>query len=264
MPKVRIHDIDLYYEIHGEGKQLLMIAGFSCDCLLWNPILTELSKHFQVIIFDNRGVGRSSAPDLPYSIKQMAEDTFGLINHLKLDKPHLLGHSMGGAIAQHLAYQHAEKFDQLILCNTFCKLNFAACLVEKNVLQMLQNNIPISLIVDTVIPWLYSSNFLKQSNNLEFIRYLLTNPAHPQSVVGFKRQLEALTTFDSTAWVENIKTKTLIINGGEDLICLQNFMTLNEKIQHSQVFHFPHSGHVPFVEEKTLFTEQILQFLKNK
>lgn len=263
MPKIALNDIELYYEIHGTGKQLLLIAGFSCDCLFWTPILNALSQHFQVIIFDNRGVGRSSAPDIPYTIELMAQDTFALTQALQLRTPHILGHSMGGAIAQTLIHNHPHHFDKLILCNTFCKLSLNARLLENNILKMHQNKVPLSIIVDAIIPWIYSSSFLNKKGNLKFLQDLLLNPPYPQSLVGFKRQLEALIHFDSSSWITNILSPTLIISGGEDFICIKDFLELHKKIKNSKLFQFPMSGHISFVEETQHFIEQILLYLKN-
>ena len=97
MPKFTCNEIEIYYEIHGEGYPLVLIAGLGCDMSIWDPILDLLKRHFKIIIFDNRGVGRSSSPSQPYTISDMALDTWNLIAKLELHKPHVLGHSMGGA-----------------------------------------------------------------------------------------------------------------------------------------------------------------------
>ncbi|MBC8526375.1 MAG: alpha/beta fold hydrolase [Candidatus Cloacimonetes bacterium] len=68
MSKVKINNIHLYYELHGKGDPLLLIAGLGCDSQSWLPVVNELSKHFQIIVFDNRGVGRSNIPAVPYNI----------------------------------------------------------------------------------------------------------------------------------------------------------------------------------------------------
>ncbi|OJV09288.1 MAG: hypothetical protein BGO14_02855 [Chlamydiales bacterium 38-26] len=96
MPKFTCNEIEIYYEIHGEGYPLVLIAGLGCDMSIWDPILDLLKRHFKIIIFDNRGVGRSSSPSQPYTISDMALDTWNLIAKLELHKPHVLGHSMGG------------------------------------------------------------------------------------------------------------------------------------------------------------------------
>ena len=115
MPTVRANDIDLYYEEHGSGEPLLLIMGWGGNAASWEPQLAGLAENFRVIIFDNRGAGRSSAPDEPYSIVQMATDTARLMEALELPRAHVFGISMGGMIAQELALMHPEKVGALVL-----------------------------------------------------------------------------------------------------------------------------------------------------
>jgi pimeloyl-ACP methyl ester carboxylesterase len=74
MPKVRVKDIEMYYEIHGTGAPLMHIGGLAGDARAWARQIEHLSKHYQVICFDNRGTGRTSCPDMSYSTKLFAED----------------------------------------------------------------------------------------------------------------------------------------------------------------------------------------------
>ena len=81
MPKVKVNDIEIYYEIHGDGFPLVMIMGLSANIDWWElPLIEELSKQFKVIIFDNRGAGRTDKPAMDFSIKMFADDTVGLMN----------------------------------------------------------------------------------------------------------------------------------------------------------------------------------------
>ena len=108
----------LYYEIHGEGEPLLLIMGLGGDATGWMLQIPALSKHFKVVAFDNRDVGRSSLAKGSYSIADMAEDTAGLMDALGIKKAHILGGSMGGAIAQELVLRHPDKVRKLILACT--------------------------------------------------------------------------------------------------------------------------------------------------
>lgn len=99
MPKVNVGDINMYYEVHGEGEPLLLITGLGRDLTIWILQTREFSKKYQLMVFDNRGVGRTDAPDVPYSIEMMADDTAGLLDVLGIERAHILGLSMGGFIA---------------------------------------------------------------------------------------------------------------------------------------------------------------------
>ncbi|MEW6426296.1 MAG: alpha/beta hydrolase, partial [Bacillota bacterium] len=76
--KINVNGINLYCEIHGSGEPLLLIEGFGYSSWMWYRQVPELSKHYQLIVFDNRGVGESDKPDVPYSIEMMADDAAGL------------------------------------------------------------------------------------------------------------------------------------------------------------------------------------------
>src|SRR6476619_5356309 len=108
--------IDLYYEVQGEGEPLVLIpaTGFSGDVWLPDQVPT-LSKSLQVIIFDQRGCGRSSHVEGVYTIDQMGDDTVALLDHLGIQSAHVLGHSMGGRIGISMALDHPRRVRSLIL-----------------------------------------------------------------------------------------------------------------------------------------------------
>jgi pimeloyl-ACP methyl ester carboxylesterase len=103
MPKIKANGIDLYYEIHGRGDPLVLIMGLRRNAEWWYCQVPTLSKHFQVVVFDNRGAGRSDQPAMDYSIPLFADYTAALMKALGLSSAHVLGISMGGYIAQELA-----------------------------------------------------------------------------------------------------------------------------------------------------------------
>jgi pimeloyl-ACP methyl ester carboxylesterase len=103
MPTLRNGDVDLYYELRGNGRPLLLVAGLASDQAFWYPALDALVARRQVILVDNRGAGRTTPADAPASISDMAGDCAALLRHLALSRVDVAGHSMGGMIAQELA-----------------------------------------------------------------------------------------------------------------------------------------------------------------
>jgi pimeloyl-ACP methyl ester carboxylesterase len=119
MPKVKVNDIQIYYEVKGKGYPLVMIVGCGANLEAWDPRLIEgLSKHFKLVLFDNRGAGRTDLSKGEYTIRLFADDTAGLMDALGISRAHVLGISMGGMIAQELAINYPEKVSKLILCST--------------------------------------------------------------------------------------------------------------------------------------------------
>ena len=121
MPSVDAGGTRLYYERAGSGEPLLLIQGMSGTHLAWGrPFLSELEASFDCVIFDNRGMGRSGEAKLPFNVADMAADVVALLDALELDTAHVVGISMGGAIAQELALDHSQRIRTLTLGATFC------------------------------------------------------------------------------------------------------------------------------------------------
>src|SRR5574341_122020 len=86
--KAVVNDINIYYEIHGEGKPLLLIEGLGYSSWMWFKQIPAFSREYKVIVFDNRGVGNTDKPDIEYTIEMMADDAAGLLKVLGEDQVH--------------------------------------------------------------------------------------------------------------------------------------------------------------------------------
>jgi pimeloyl-ACP methyl ester carboxylesterase len=114
--KVRVDDVNLYYELYGEGDPLVLVAGTGISCAPWRVFqVPEFSKHHQVLIYDHRGLGRSDKPDVPYSTRLFAKDGAGLMDVLGIPRAHIMGHSMGARVAQWIALDYPAKVRSLVL-----------------------------------------------------------------------------------------------------------------------------------------------------
>ena len=103
MPILHANNADFYYELHGTGKPVILIAGYTCDYSAWEMLLENLTRHFQVLTFDNRGVGQTTDHNAPLSAELMAQDVIALADQLNLAKPHIIGQSMGGCQSQRMS-----------------------------------------------------------------------------------------------------------------------------------------------------------------
>ena len=118
MPELHANGINIHYEINGSGPPLVLIAGLGYSAWMWHRMVPELAEKVQVITFDNRGVGGTDKPAGPYSAEMLAADTAGLLDSLGIEKAFILGHSMGGFVAQALALARPDLIDRLILSAT--------------------------------------------------------------------------------------------------------------------------------------------------
>ena len=121
MPSVDVGGTELHYERTGQGEPLLMIQGMSATHLAWGrPFLGELERSFDCIAFDNRGMGLSGRAEIPFTTADMAADAVGLLDALGVETAHVLGISLGGAVAQELALANPARVRTLTLGCTFC------------------------------------------------------------------------------------------------------------------------------------------------
>ncbi len=119
MPFAQVNDIRLYYDCHGEGGALLLLSGTGETGDNWRIFqVPAFSRAHQVITFDYRGVGKSDKPDVPYSTRQFAADAVGLLDALGVERAHVMGHSMGGRVAQWMALDYPERVRSLILSSS--------------------------------------------------------------------------------------------------------------------------------------------------
>jgi len=118
MPTANIGDIQIYYEEQGQGQPLILILGLGQDIATWEYQIAELSRHVRLIVFDNRDTGLSSRCSDNYTTETMAQDALDLMDYLGIERMHLLGTSMGGMIAQHIALMAPARLKSLILAST--------------------------------------------------------------------------------------------------------------------------------------------------
>jgi len=119
MPKITIGDAELYYESRGDGPPLLLVPGLGGVGAFWVKQVEEFSRDFRVIVHDHRGTGQSTHSRITYSVEQMADDVLKLMDALKIESAHLVGHSTGGAIGQIIAQDHPERLRSLVLSATW-------------------------------------------------------------------------------------------------------------------------------------------------
>ncbi len=121
LEKVRVGDIDIAYKMFGNGEPILLVSGASVGIDGWDPAtLTSLSSNHTVIVFDNRGVGNTTIGSKPYTMEQLANDTAGLLDALKIQNASVLGYSLGSYIAQQLTITYPEKVNRLVLAGASC------------------------------------------------------------------------------------------------------------------------------------------------
>ncbi|MCH9631649.1 MAG: putative non-heme bromoperoxidase BpoC [Chlamydiia bacterium] len=262
MPEMKVNDATFYYEIHGEGFPLVLVCGFTRDSSSWCSLKDLLSKHFKVLIFDNRGVGRTVDSADKLSVELMAKDTVDLAKALGMDKFHVLGHSMGGTIVQEIATSYPDSIEKLVISASSPKWRKAMLFGLKTSLVMVENNINIDDILNSRASWSFGESFLQDPEKMATWKKNATSNPYPQSVENQKRQFRVLETFDGRKKLSSIKAETLIFAGREDIITLlfeSEFMLENIPNAELQILE---TGHALNVELPEVVANSMLEFLK--
>ncbi len=169
---------------------------------------------------------------------------------------------LGVYIAQNIAKRYRDQVKKIVLMNTFYSLTKLPEMVFELVGDFHRMNLPLVYRVRSVLPWVYSEKFLSQPNQIEnLINFAEQNP-HPQSLVGYERQLEALKLFESRSWLHEIKLPTLIIAGEEDIIApVAGAKEVQNRIgNHAQMTVIP-GGHASPIEQPLEVVNAILGFI---
>lgn len=265
MPKISSNNISLYYQIKGQGYPIILISGWNGDHQsVWpDSVVDVLAQQFQVIQFDNRGVGQSDQPDIPYSIEMMADDVAGLMQALRLEQSHLIGYSMGGQIAAKFAEKYPDKINKMICCVCYANINTHVRLFVETLIELHELNLPESIIEKIGLPWIFSNQFLEKNISSLIPK---SEKLQPKSLVGIKRQFDAQCAFKSEAeCFKKIKAPTLFIGGDEDLICPPaDIKKFSDLIFDSQMVIFPEAGHLLSLEYPSKFVQVIGDFFLEK
>lgn len=269
MPKTKANGIEIYYEVNGSGTPLILISGLGYPAWQWHRMVPYLSPHVQVITFDNRGVGQTDTPTGPYTASMLAADTAGLLDALGIDKAVVMGHSMGGFIAQAMALEFPRKVEKLILSST----NFGG-----------PHHVPITQEAMTVLSDVTSDPVTRFKNGLvvstapgfaekqpEVIQsWLEWRMANPVNVAGYQAQFGiGLALFPETAAFENklsnVTVPTLILFGAHDkVVPPTNADLLAKKIPNSQVVILPDAGHFFPMEVPKEAARVIIDFVQKE
>ncbi|HJO96118.1 MAG TPA: alpha/beta hydrolase [Victivallales bacterium] len=264
MTYLKIKDITAYYEIHGKGTPLVLITGLGGTCDTFRTILNVLTRYYKVIVFDNRGAGRTTVAKGCYSIKQMADDTYEFIQKLNLSKPDILGYSMGGYIVQELALAHPESVNRLILSNTMGANNYRNNHLIQTLSLMYKQNVDIKIINRIFAHLLYSNEFINDKDNFDMLMEFIDNYPYAITKDGFLGQASACISHYALDRLRNIKNKILVVSGGKDfMIPLDESEKMFKQFTNSRQVIMSSSAHTPMLEDKKEYIDVILNFLNN-
>jgi pimeloyl-ACP methyl ester carboxylesterase len=265
MPKQKVNGIEIYYEMHGQGDPLVLIMGLRRNAEWWYHQIPALSKRFEVLVFDNRGAGRTDMPKMDYSIRLFADDTAGLMEALGISQANILGVSMGGYIAQELSLSYPDRVKRLVLGCTGPGGARAVLASPERLKKFTANEgLTPEEILKKDMDIYFSDEYIKKNREKieEFVEISLRYYQPPDA---FERQFSACLRHDTVNRLSRIDVPTLILTGDDDpLVPPENSKILNALIPRSQLVFFPGKRHCFFIEEADRFNQRVTGFFQSK
>jgi pimeloyl-ACP methyl ester carboxylesterase len=215
MPTLQLTDAEIYYEVHGRGRPMLFLSETACDGEVWKIYqVPEFSKDHQVIIHDYRGTGQSSKPSIDYTTQMFARDVVALMDHLKAEDAIVVGHSMGGRVAQLLALDYPGRVKKLVLASTGSHYPQTKGLPLKIIKEMIEWGYE-KYERDHSILVGFTDEFVKEHPE-RVEHYLKVRMQNLCPVEFYLRHLLARQGHDTSGRLKDIRQPTLILVGEDD------------------------------------------------
>lgn len=264
MPTTEANGQTIYYEVHGKGEPLVCVMGLAADTLAWALQVPAFSARHRTVVFDNRDVGRSSMSEGSYEIADMAADALALADVLELDSFHLLGVSMGGAIAQEMALAAPERVHTLTLAASFAAGGRWSRALS-DVWGARVGRMSREERIDELMLLTLSEAFFENAEGVAWLRNLMLQNPHPQPADAFARQLDAASRHDARARLATLDAPAHVIGAEYDiLVPVWKSRELTELIPGAQLTVLDACPHGLNVERAEEFNRAVLDFIAER
>jgi 3-oxoadipate enol-lactonase len=263
MPRIRVRDIEIYYEVQGSGPRLLFIGGSGGD-LRSKPGIFDgpLAQHFEVLAFDQRGLGRSDAPAGPYSMVDYGEDAAALLDALDFTPCLVMGVSFGGMVAQELVCRHPEAITRLVLaCTSPGGAKHASFpLHELQQLEERERAVRMSEISDTRYGAEWREANPEAAEKLIEMALVRTKPRNQEAVRGQHLQLDARSRHDIQERLATVTQPVYLCGGNYDGIAPPENQHAMANVLPNARLDFFDGGHLFLIQDRSAFGK-IIDFL---
>jgi 3-oxoadipate enol-lactonase len=259
---------ELFYKSEGAGEPLLLISGFSCDQTIWDTFAPLLHSRFRVIRFDNRGIGRSttaagkSVDVSGLTVNGMAEDAVAVLSALGIARAHVVGHSMGGQIAQELCIQAGDRVASLSLLSSWAKPDARLSWLIR-LFGDLADRLAPEDYVRVLLPWMFTEDaFTAMPQAMEgAVRRWVNNPQRPTPAL-LRAQCNAILASDTSARLPDIRTPTFVsVAHGDSLTPPQLSRVLAAGIFGAAYFESDAGAHAFILDAASEIVSRLIPFL---
>lgn len=209
---IRVNDIDVCYQVEGQGPWVTLSHSLSCDLTMWDELAVSLAPTFTVLRYDTRGHGGTSAPEAAYSFAQLTADLTGLLDALNIERTHFVGLSLGGMIGQHLALTAPQRLTRLVIASSTSRIPPEASPLWDERIRLVREQGCAAMVEGTLGRWFTPGFRAARPDLMQRVGGLIA--ATP--VAGYVGCAEAIRHLDITARLGAIRAPTLVIAGEED------------------------------------------------
>ena len=260
---VKVNGVRIAYRVQGAGPPLVLVMGYRLSSAAWPPTFVEaLARQFTVITLDNRGTGLSDKPVDGYVIANLARDIHGLLDELAIPRVHLLGYSMGGAIAQEFVRQFPERVQSLMLCATMCG-GTRATYAKPSVTRVMReiDGLSPEQVARRIWKVTYAPAYLERHQALAEDQ-TRREIAFPTPLHSADLQFQAFAEFDGSKALAEITCPTLVLTGDlDELIPPQNSAMMANLIPDAKLVIIPGGGHRVLWEVPNACIDVIADFI---
>ncbi len=250
----------VHYVEMGSGTPLVFISGWGGEAANWLQDMQFFQTQFRCITIDNPGLADQPLPKGPFSIRDMADRIVCALRALGIDRAHILGHSMGGAIAQQVALHYPDLVDRLVLCGTFAQLDNRSYRVLSSCGELMQSCEP-EVAVRMVYWLIFGASFYEsQIKTIDTLLAMTYKNLVPHGV--FEYQTEACLKHDTSSSLATIQSPTLVTHGTDDILIGSHLgKAVADMIPNATFYTLDGAGHSHLWEQPQAWRERVLRFL---
>ena len=244
----------LFVRCEGSGTPLILTHGLGDDHRFWDPCVAQLAAHHRVVRWDVRGFGGSSKAPGPYDLDLFAGDLLAVMNHLEIDRAHLVGLSMGGVIAQRFLLDHADHLRSVVLASTSSEISERASANWRR----LADRVESGGFGRVDASRSFAAGFVAAHADIVAAASQQTASNDPASYAAAAR---AVSEYSFTAALGAVRLPVLIVQGLDDQLTPPGgSVKLSRAIPYSRLLLLPDAGHSLPVENPVLFASAVLAF----
>lgn len=260
VPFVENRGAKIYWDELGQGQPILLIMGFSYPSDMWHRARPKMAESHRTIALDNRGIGRSTCPPGPYSMKLLASDAAAVLDAANEKTAHIFGVSMGGMIAQEFAVQYPQRVRSLILaCTSPGGWHSVKPGIHVLTTLMARPTMTPERAREAFIPIIYASSTAPEliDEDMAILKNWIATPAI------YRAQLKAILFWQAYSRLPQIKAPTLVIHGLQDqLVPSKNSEIIASRIPGARLVLIPDAGHIFGTDQPEAAQQAVSSFLR--